>query len=141
MSANTYGYGYGYGLDELLEQHCTTYDSADYVRLAMAAATEAGASPEQLAGLRDCLEHRVSHTVILQPDAVTVELWEHDHYAGDPHTGADAGTCGFFGDDIERALRQCADDDLLHLAMAALDQAGMSRAGQGHVRAILGVAS
>lgn len=125
---------YGYGIeniDELLEQFCGSYDSADFVRLAMAAATEAALEPEQLTRLRAWLEAPVSHTAILQPEAVRLGLGAHDAWVGDPSWGSP-------GSSIEHALVAVPPGaGLIRFCLAALDQAGMSARGQEHVRALL----
>jgi hypothetical protein len=124
MSADTYGHG----IDEVIEKHCGSYDSADYVRLAMATATDLWLTEqltdEQLTGLEAWLMAPVSHTAILSADAAALVLQQHDY-------------SGIHSRDIESALSAVARANLRCLCLAALDQAGMSVRGQEHVRALL----
>lgn len=112
--------GYGHGIDEVIESCCGGYDSADYVRLAMAAAAEAGLETDKLAELRSWLEAPVSHTGILSAEMVNEAL---------------AHPCSRY--QCLDALTAAPGAGLLRLCLAALDQAGVSQRAQGYVQELL----
>lgn len=114
--------GYGEPIDHAIDRHCAGYDSIDFLRLAWAALAEAGLHVAWILAPLLCAEEARS------AKAITASAESHNN-------------CFSYGyaEHIDRALDAVAPSDrdepaaqiiLVRLALAALDQAGVSAAGQ-----------
>jgi hypothetical protein len=132
---------YGHGIDEIIEGHCGGYEAEDYVRLAMAAATEAGLGQEALDGIRLWLTTDPGASA----EAVRAGLEAHDSAREDiVRRGCSGLLHGAYGSDVHPVLMAAVatpQKRLPALALAALDQADVSLAHQLSIRSLLRGAS
>lgn len=132
---------YGHGIDEIIEGHCGQYEAEDYVRLAMAAATEAGLSDAALSAIRTWLEAPAGRSAILSREAVALGLKRHDRDREEIEQRGCSGLMhGAYGSDVHPVLLAAVatpQKRLPLLALAALDQAGLAVQGQDLIRSLL----
>lgn len=120
MSAND---GYGAEIDEIIDEHCGDYETADFVRLGLGAAAAFGLYTRDLnmSELYRLLTLPTSCTGILHPWDVEDGIRAHKTRP------------------VPAFVATVGADLLGELCLAALDQAGLSRSGQTAVRALLGL--